>query len=324
MALYIPPPPSIAAAKATENLDIAPALSGFAVVPSAIRAVAGSMVMAAVSAAQVQLRGFPLQVAAASPSIALESSLPVATLTGEQLQALPLSGRRWENFVLDAPVASALTNADSETALHAGRQATSFVVDGASTRLAFGGRMHGSSLMGPGTSEFGVSEVRTGARIGEAQFDLGTRSRVETRRGTEALHGQGFVFNRQNFLGAQSPFTQWVKETAPATPTTVPVFTPLPYTAADRNLNWGFGVGSRIPRTPFVWFAGLDGTHRDHPGVSSVRHPDHFFAQPSNDEMQVLSARLGLSSANPVVEGLSAYSGMLETLSGLLGPASRR
>ena len=48
-----------------------------------------------------------------------------------------------------------------------------------------------------------------------------------------------------------------------------------------------------------------------------------FFAQPTNDQMQVLSARLGLSSANPVDEGLAAYSAMLETLAGLLGPSPR-
>ncbi len=42
--------------------------------------------------------------------------------------------------------------------------------------------------------------------------------------------------------------------------------------------------------------------------------------------MQVLCSRLehpGFSCANPVVQGLAAYSGMLETLAGLLGPAAR-
>ena len=38
--------------------------------------------------------------------------------------------------------------------------------------------------------------------------------------------------------------------------------------------------------------------------------------------MQVLSARLGLYSANPVAAGVAAYSGMLQTLAGLLGPAA--
>ena len=85
------------------------------------------------------------------------------------------------------------------------------------------------------------------------------------------------------------------------------------------------GRGHRQPdsHSRLFWFAAFGGTHRDYPGVAMVKHPDNFFAQPSNDEMQVLSARLGLSAANPVGEGLGAYSGMLETLSGLLGPAPR-
>jgi Carboxypeptidase regulatory-like domain len=327
IALYVPAPALIESTRTTANLEINPTLAEIAAQPLMLRSAGSSMAIAAVSAAQSQLRAAPIQVVAAARSIASDSPAPVVTLSGEQLQALPLAGRRWENFVMDVPVASAMTNEDSQTAPHAERQGTSLVVDGASTRLAFGsragGRLHSASLMGPGTNELGVSEVRTVARNGEAQFDPGAQSHVETRRGTQALHGQAFFFDRQNLLGAQNPFTQWVKETAPATPITVPVFTPVPYTAEDRSFTWGFGAGSRIARTRLVWFAALDGMHREFPGVSSVRHPDQFFAQPSGDEMQVLSARLGLNSANPVVEGLSAYSGMLETLSGLLGPAAR-
>ena len=46
---------------------------------------------------------------------------------------------------------------------------------------------------------------------------------VETQRGANELHGQGFLFDRQNNWGARNPFTQWVKETAPGTDTTVPI-----------------------------------------------------------------------------------------------------
>jgi hypothetical protein len=327
IALYVPAPLSIEAIKATGSLEIAPALSGLSTAPLLLRSLGSSMAIAAISAAESQLPAVPLQVLAAARSTDPEATAPAQNLTGEQLQALPLPGRSRENFALDAPAASAMTNSDSPTATHGEGEGTSLVVDGATTRLAFGGhaggRLHSSSLMGPGTNELGISEVRSVARNSEPLYDASTRSHVETRSGTEALHGQGFIFDRQNFLGAQNPFTQWVKETAPATTITVPVFTPIPYTAPDRSFNWGFGIGSRLPRTHAVWFAALDGAHRENPGVSSVKHPDHFFAQPSNDEMQVLSARLGLSSANPVAEGLSAYSGMLETLGGLLGPASR-
>ena len=146
---------------------------------------------------------------------------------------------------------------------------------------------------------------------------------VETERGANGLHGQGFLFDRQNTWGAQNPFTQWVKETAPATEATSPVFTAEPYTPPDHETTWGFGVGSQIRRDKLFWFAAVDGYHRNDPGLSTVRTPSEFFAQPTDDQMQVLSARLGLTSNNPVAAGLAAYSSMLETLDGLLGPASR-
>jgi hypothetical protein len=102
-------------------------------------------------------------------------------------------------------------------------------------------------------------------------------------------------------------------------------------------MTWGIGVGSRIRRDKLFWFAALDGHQRNDLGLAMVKHPylapsvcaippcspTGFFALPSDDQLQVLSARLGLSSANPVVEGLTAYSTMLETLAGLLGPAPR-
>src|SRR5262249_20559242 len=89
------------------------------------------------------------------------------------------------------------------------------------------------------------------------------------------------------------------------------------------ELTFGAGVGGRIKRDKLFWFGAVDGFRRNDPGLSTVRHPDEFFAQPSNDAMQVLAARLRLSAANPVAEGLAAYSQKLETLDGLLGPAPR-
>jgi hypothetical protein len=174
-------------------------------------------------------------------------------------------------------------------------------------------------------SETAIREVRTatGNAKAAAARAAGGRMNVETRSGANELHGQGFLFDRQNNWGAQNPFTQWARETAPATEIAIPTFTPESYTPPDRETVWGIGVGSRIRRDKLFWFAALDNFERNDPGLSMVRYPDQFFAQPSNDEMQVLASRLGMSSVNPVVEGLAAYSGMLETLDGLLGPAPR-
>jgi hypothetical protein len=173
----------------------------------------------------------------------------------------------------------------------------------------------------PGVSESAIQEVRSTA--GNAEADAaraaGGHMDVETRHGTNGLHGQGFLFDRQNTWGAQNPFTQWVQETVPATSITTPVFTGEPYTPPDHEMAWGAGLGSHIRRDKLFWFGALDGFGRNDPGLATVRHPDQFFAQPSDDEMQALSGRLGPAGGNPV----TVYSGMLETLAGLLGPAPR-
>jgi hypothetical protein len=200
----------------------------------------------------------------------------------------------------------------------------------------------GAGGHGLAVSEAAIRTVETEAGNVEAAVDraAGGRMNTETQRGANELHGQGFVFDRQNFMGAQNPFTNWVKETTPANGSTVPipVFTPESYTPPDRETTWGIGLGSRILRNKLFWFAAVDGYNRNDPGLAMVKHPylcttynangqcsveAGFFAQPTNDQMQVLSARLGLSSANPVGEGQAAYSTMLETLAGLLGPAPR-
>ncbi|HEV2444804.1 MAG TPA: hypothetical protein VGS58_02730 [Candidatus Sulfopaludibacter sp.] len=250
-------------------------------------------------------------------------------LSEHELEALPLSGRNWENFVLDAPPAkTSIEEGDVQSSNDAASNRASVTVDGANLTMAFGGRAGGrmrtASLMGPAANEAAIAEVRTDERSAAPDADVvREHASVATRSGTERLHGQGFLFDRRNFWGAHNPFTQWVKETAPATWETMPGFTAFPYTAPDRDDRWGFGVGSEFKRRKLFWFGAFDGSVRNDPGVASVRHPDNFFAQPKNDEMQVLSARLGLSSVNPVSEGLSAYSGILESLAGLLGPAPR-
>jgi hypothetical protein len=266
------------------------------------------------------------------------------TLPAEQLQQLPLTGRHWEDFVLDTPAASNQAGDEARTSLRGAGQAAEVTMDGAQRTLAFGstgatgepgaGRSEtnsaqaqgrGAGLGGPAMSQTALREVQIAAGNAEAEADRAAAGamNVESRHGTNGLHGQAFFFDRQNSWGAQNPFTQWVQQTAPATELTTPVFTPIAYTPPDSELTFGAGVGGDIRRDKLFWFGAIDGYRRNDPGLATVKHPDVFFAQPSNDQMQVLSARLGLPSANPVAEGLAEYSQMLETLAGLLGPAPR-
>jgi hypothetical protein len=296
------------------------------------------------------------QVSEARPGAPIPASGQAAaastnTMSAAELQALPVNGRRWQDFVLDnTPTSTTPAGGQGRISLRGAGQEAEIAVDGVGRGLAFGttngtdrtGGTGRGSLGQGGAGPAGMAQVGAGGHglaISEmairrvetvagnvetaASRAAGGRMNVETQQGGNELHGQGFIFDRGNLLGASNPFTQWVKETAPATLTTTPVFTPGSYTPPDRETTWGVGVGGRILRNKLFWFAALDSYNRNDPGLASVKHPDVFFAQPTNDQMQVLSARLGLSSANPVAEGLAAYSTMLETLDGLLGPAPR-
>jgi hypothetical protein len=312
----------------------------------------------------LNIRQSPVSKARPGPPDAVSGT--TGTISAAELQALPVSGRHWQDFVLDlTPTSATPAGGEAETTLRgAGQSPPGIAVDGANRTLAFGSRGgsgHGSSGRGAlgesgadpagmarigvgghglAVSEAAIREVQTAAGNVEAAAAraAGGRMSVETASGSNKLHGQGFLFDRQNAWGAHNPYSQWTKETAAATTTwplgSVPVFTPEPYTPADRETTWGIGMGSRIRRDKLFWFAALDGSDRNDPGVSMVKHPyicanatcteqGGFFAQPSDDKLQVLAERLGLSQTNEVVEGLAAYSPVLETLAGLLGPAPR-
>lgn len=271
--------------------------------------------------------------AQAKPALSLGLSAQSGTviLSAAQLQSLPLAGRNWQNFVLDAPPAASNAGDGVPSSPRGGEEPAANRVDGASVQLAFGGsgvgRMHGRSaaLIGPGANEVAIREVQSiAAATGVDASRRASRGADEaTASGTEHLHGQAFLLDRDNLWGAQNPFTQWVKQMAPGTAAAIPTFTPQPFTPRDRAITWGFGAGGRFRRKHLFWFVALDSYHRNDPGVSMVRHPENFFAQPSNDAMQLLSAQLGLSSSNPVAAGVAAFTPLLQSLAGLLGPAPR-
>jgi hypothetical protein len=294
---------------------------------------------------------------------------PVVTtaMTAEQVQGLPVGGRRWQDFVLDSPTAGGVTGGGMQMSLRgAGLMGPGMSVDGANTGLAFGGdRGTGSEVQGSGdgtggmgqawaggrgfaVGETAIREMRTTAGNAEAEGAraAGGGVRVETAGGGNELHGQGFVFDRQNTWGAQNPFTQWVKETAAATDMTTPTFTPESYTPPDHETTWGMGAGGHLRRDKVFWFAALDSFNRNDPALATAKHPldlcgnvnangqctypAGIFERPSDCQLVTLATRLGFEGGlnqadcvSGVPQGLTAYSSMLETLAGLLGPAPR-
>ena len=282
----------------------------FPLTPSITPALPDGAALANAVAALLQLvQPVLMPVAAAAQRTDPATPAVSTTMTAAELQALPASGRRWQDFLLDTPAAS--TAEDSpQTSFRASQESAEFTIDGASTRLAFGvaagsdsssqaadpASQSGdptSAMSGPGSqawaggrglsvSEAAVHEVTTVAGNVEAEGSrsAGGGTSIQTEGGSGALHGQGSFFDRQNTWGAQNPFTQWLENTGMAptpgqTPIipSEPVFSPIPSTPPDHEMVWGLGAGSSIRRNKLFWFAAIDSYHRNDPGLATAKNP---------------------------------------------------
>ena len=128
---------------------------------------------------------------------------------------------------------------------------------------------------GLGVSEAAIHEVTTVAGNVEAEGlrSAGGRTSIETESGGDTLHGQGFLFDRQNTWGAQNPFHAVGAEHR-ARRRRRSVYSPSPSTPRPTTRSvWGLGAGSRIRRDKLFWFAALDSYHRNDPGLATVKHP---------------------------------------------------
>jgi hypothetical protein len=286
-------------------------------------------------------RSLPVQASPVPPALAAPAPTPSNSigLTGEEVRSLPTSGRHWEDFALDTPHAASAPGSERTSLAGPGYDAAETTLDGMNTQLAFGGAgqrtanpngqntepdslgqpwAHGRGLA---VSEEAIRSLNTTASNVARSSSRGTGGRIAitTVSGTEHLHGEGFVYDRQNLWGARNPFTTLIEETAAATSTNVASFGTVPYTPPSHELTVGLGLGSRLFRKNLFWFAALDGNYKNDPGVSGVKHPSLFFAAPTTPRLELLSGQIGSKCSN-VYE---CYSSMMETLAGLTGEAQR-
>ena len=304
-------------------------------------AVAAAAMAATIRQARMELNRE--QVQTTSPAV-------TTTITSEQLQQLPATGRHWQDFLVDTPAASANPGTSAISIRAGAQEAADQSVDGASTRLAFGSSAgatlpreddaatgaqnqenagQGWSGRSGAVAEAAVREVTVVAGNVDADgaHAAGGRTNVETQSGSNALHGQVFLHDRQNTWGARNPFTQWVQNTGTVA---LPNFTATPYTPPDREMAWGFGAGGRLRRNKLFWFAALDGYTRNNPGVAQVKDYAQLFAPPEPITASIvqLSAQLGETQNQAWQDYMGiprngiAQAG-LEQLAGLLGPGTR-
>ena len=353
---------------ATQPIGLAPALAPAVprslpltpVMPRSVpfdQALASGM-QAALMPGQADVSPVAAAVQQANPSTADVAT----TVTAAQLQSLPAGGRQWQQFLQDTPAANSGT-ASSQPTYRGSVESAEMTIDGSNRTLKFGaaaGTGTGLAAHNPagedadqqgatnqswtggrgfGISEAAVREVKavSGNVEAEGVRSAGGRTSIETERGGDALHGQGFYYDLQNSWGARNPSTLWTQNTGT---TAAPSFAPIPFTPPDHETVWGLGMGSRVRGNKLFWFGALDSYRRNDPGLAMAREPITNFSlngsaycsgllcAPSNEQALLLSAQLNESASQATsdyfgIPGSAAASAGLEQLASLLAPAPR-
>jgi len=208
----------------------------------------------------------------------------VSNVVGETaIQNLPINGRRWENFVLLGP---GVTN-DGNFGLVSYRGISGLynnnTVDGADNNQAFFSEARGRTRTSYSISQAAIKEFQVGVSNFSAEFGRAAGGTVNavTKSGTNALHGEGFYFLRDDAFTSKDPF--------------FPVGVDRP---DERRQQFGVSAGGPIQTDKVFYFINYDQQVRNFP----------YFVRPSQSNFITGACTVpGCASTLAFYNGLSVF-----------------
>src|SRR5215813_12642040 len=181
-----------------------------------------------------------VEVTAEAPQINYTSPDFANTLDQTAVSNLPINGGRWSNFALLTPT---VVSNSAGFGLLSFRGISSLLnnntVDGADNNQAFFSEERGRTRIGYSTPKEAVQEfqVNTSNYSSEYGRSAGGVVNTVTKSGTNAIHGSGYFYDRDNVWGAANAFTQIAVQSTPGGPFNLVNFKPT-----DWRKMAGFGV----------------------------------------------------------------------------------
>ena len=245
-----------------------------------------------------------VNVVAQTPVINRETVDLATNINQTSLNNLPVSARRWSNFVLSTPGAAP----DGTFGLISFRGISGLLnnntVDGGDNTQAFFAEERGRtrlsySLSLAAVQEFQVTTSNYSAEYGRA---AGGVVNAVTKSGSNTVSGEGFYFIRDNAWGASNPFTTQAQLQPDGS------FQSVRIKPDDRRQQFGAGVGGPIKKDSLFFFLNADQQTRNFPGTAVPSNPTAFFAPLSAAELATLAGR-GVSAAQ-ALDGLQFIQGL--------------
>jgi outer membrane receptor protein involved in Fe transport len=233
--------------------EVTASLSGFQVAP-----VSGVQVLVGQTAPldlKMRLAGVveTITVAAESPLIDTRKTDVSSVIGEQQIENLPITGRRWDNFVLLSP---GVTN-DGNFGLVSYRGISGLynnnMVDGVDNNQAFFSEARGRTRISYAISESSIKEFQVGVSNMSAEFGRSAGGSVNavTKSGANTFFGEGFYFLRDQALQARNPLI-----VLPTDPNAKP---------DERRQQFGGAVGGPIKTNKVFFFGDYDQQVRNFP-----------------------------------------------------------
>ena len=228
------------------------------------------------------------------PGATIDLSSPALSTNIDEtsLDELPSNSRRWSYFALLTPAVAA----DQE-----GYGLLSFrgisvllnnnTLDGADNNQAFFSEERGRTRAAYFASQASVREFQVNTSNYSSEYGRAAGGVVNTvtRSGTDHLHGNVFLFDRDNAWGARNPFTQIAQLQTNGTVAAVPV------APTDSRQQWGIAAGGPLRADKIFWFFTYDQFRRNFPAVSRPGNITKFFnSQLTSSDLETLRERLGV------------------------------
>ena len=216
-------------------------------------------------------------VSAEIPAINVLSADFAPVVDQTQISNLPINGGRWSDFALLTP---GVVNDSNGFGLLSFRGVSTLLnnntVDGADNNQAFFSEERGRTRAGYSSAKAAVQEFQVNTSNYSAEYGRAAGAVVNTvtKSGGNALHGEVYVYDRDNTLGAINPFVTVTTQNFNGT------FSSKPVKPTDVRKIYGFGVGGSIMRDKLFWYFAFDRFDRNFPGTSIPSNPGVFFANP--------------------------------------------
>jgi hypothetical protein len=251
-----------------------------------------------------------VEVTAEAPQINYTSPEFAPTLDQTAISNLPINGGRWSNFALLTPGVVSDSNAFGLLSFRGiSTLLNNNTVDGADNNQAFFSEERGRTRIGYSTPKEAVQEFQVNTSNYSAEYGRSAGGVVNTvtKSGTNAIHGEGYGYDRDNDIGAFNEFSQINVQTAPG------VFKSQPLKPTNKRQMAGFGIGGPLAKDKLFWFVAYDWFHNNFPGVAVTTNPGVFFAPQTVASPNITTLATNLFHLNQTATLIPPTAGQLQS-----------